>query len=42
MATNTENTAACVYSCTYCYVPSVYRKLLHGVLAGRDHSDVVA
>ena len=32
---------ACVYSCTYCYVPSVYRKLLHGVLAGRDHSDVV-
>lgn len=34
---------ACVFGCTYCYVPSVYRKLLAPMLeaAGKEHHEVV-
>jgi DNA repair photolyase len=34
---------ACVYGCAFCYVPSVYRKLLHTQLeqAGARHDEVV-
>lgn len=34
---------ACPYSCTFCYVPSVYRKMLHSFLEkiGKTHEEVV-
>ena len=32
---------ACVYGCTYCYVPSAMRKLVFPVLDGRAHDEVV-
>jgi DNA repair photolyase len=32
---------ACVYGCTYCYVPSSMRKLVFPILKGRAHDEVV-